>query len=346
MKKITVKDIAALSGVSRGTVDRVLNNRGRVADETRKLVWKIAHQLGYEKNVIASSLASGKKIDIAVVIPASEKGKFWYSPILGLQTGMKHYSHYGINLRYFSFQAENEVSFENKIEEAIMEKPDAILIAPLFLKQTLKYLQVASQNEIPIFTINTEIKHPDIKNYVGQNSFGCGKIAGRLFYLSNKNIQKIYCITPGHSKENVQHTRDKIDGLSVFFNEIDLNVSLEEITVKNFQHPDAFKDYLHLYGRNNVGILVTNSRIHHFLQFLSDDVIKGNNILIGFDLIPKNINYLEKGKIDFLLHQNPLLQARTALDNMVNFLLFHKKIERSNYIPTDIILKENFHYYL
>ena len=34
----TMKQIAELSGVSRGTVDRVLNNRGRVRDEVAERV--------------------------------------------------------------------------------------------------------------------------------------------------------------------------------------------------------------------------------------------------------------------------------------------------------------------
>jgi LacI family transcriptional regulator len=345
MKKITVKDIAALSGVSRGTVDRVLNNRGRVAEDTREIVWKVANQLGYKKNVIASSLASAKVVDIAVVFPIPREGSFWNIPIHGLQQGIDLYGHYGINLRYFNFNVDDEISFENKIEEAIQEKPNAILLAPLFLKETLKYLQVTSQNEIPVFTLNTEIGHPDIINYVGQNSYSCGKIAGRLFYLSNKKIKKIYCITPGHSKENVQHTKDKIDGLKKFFDEMNKDVIIEEVNVQNFDSFSAFSELYPYYAEDDLGLFITNSRIHNFLNDVNNKVNKGNNILIGFDLVPNNLRYLEEGKIDFLLHQNPSLQAKKALENIVHFLLFEKEIDRINYIPTDIILKENYKFY-
>ena len=41
----TIKEIAALAGVSRGTVDRVLNDRGAVNPETADKIRKIAkHQ--------------------------------------------------------------------------------------------------------------------------------------------------------------------------------------------------------------------------------------------------------------------------------------------------------------
>ena len=42
----TIKEIAELAGVSRGTVDRVLNNRGAVNTDTREKILEIAKLLG------------------------------------------------------------------------------------------------------------------------------------------------------------------------------------------------------------------------------------------------------------------------------------------------------------
>ena len=44
-KKIRIKDIARMAGVSAGTVDRVLHNRGNVSDDARKAVEKIIKQV-------------------------------------------------------------------------------------------------------------------------------------------------------------------------------------------------------------------------------------------------------------------------------------------------------------
>ena len=46
----TIKEIAALAGVSRGTVDRVLNDRGAVNPETAEKIRKIAKELDYKPN--------------------------------------------------------------------------------------------------------------------------------------------------------------------------------------------------------------------------------------------------------------------------------------------------------
>ena len=43
---VTIKEIARLAEVSRGTVDRVLNNREGVSEETAERVRRIADELG------------------------------------------------------------------------------------------------------------------------------------------------------------------------------------------------------------------------------------------------------------------------------------------------------------
>lgn len=44
---VTIKQIAEIAGVSRGTVDRAINNRGRINSEVAKRILKIADELGY-----------------------------------------------------------------------------------------------------------------------------------------------------------------------------------------------------------------------------------------------------------------------------------------------------------
>ena len=58
---VTIKEIAELANVSRGTVDRVLNHRGAVSPETAKKVLEIARTLGYKPNRAGMALAAQKK---------------------------------------------------------------------------------------------------------------------------------------------------------------------------------------------------------------------------------------------------------------------------------------------
>ena len=76
-EKITINDIARRTGLSKGTVDRVLHNRGEVSRKSYDRVMDVIRELGYEPNVYASLLAKGKKHLVAVLIHAHEPGSFW-----------------------------------------------------------------------------------------------------------------------------------------------------------------------------------------------------------------------------------------------------------------------------
>lgn len=66
--RITTEDIARICGVSRGTVDRALNNRPGISPKTKEKVLKVAKELGYRPNMIARSLAKGHTMSIGVVV--------------------------------------------------------------------------------------------------------------------------------------------------------------------------------------------------------------------------------------------------------------------------------------
>jgi LacI family transcriptional regulator len=65
--KVTIRDVAAASGVSRQTVSRVLNNKPDVAPDTRQRVLDIIEQLDYRPSNIARSLTQGRSFTLGVV---------------------------------------------------------------------------------------------------------------------------------------------------------------------------------------------------------------------------------------------------------------------------------------
>ena len=66
-RKVTIRDVAAVAGVSYQTVSRVINNRPDVADETRRRVWEIVEELGYQPSAIARSLSRGRTFTLGVI---------------------------------------------------------------------------------------------------------------------------------------------------------------------------------------------------------------------------------------------------------------------------------------
>lgn len=66
-KRITIKDVAKMAGVSTQTVSRVINERPDVADATREHVLLIIDRLGYRPSAVARSLIRQRSNAIGVV---------------------------------------------------------------------------------------------------------------------------------------------------------------------------------------------------------------------------------------------------------------------------------------
>ena len=70
---VTAQQIADLAGVSRGTVDRALHNRGRVNPEVKEKIQKIALELGYKPNLIGQALVRSKQdFKLGVILQSTE----------------------------------------------------------------------------------------------------------------------------------------------------------------------------------------------------------------------------------------------------------------------------------
>jgi LacI family transcriptional regulator len=67
----TLEDIARLSGVSRSTVSRVVNEQPNVRDNVRERVLKVIKQTGYQPNAAARALASQRSWTLGLILPHS-----------------------------------------------------------------------------------------------------------------------------------------------------------------------------------------------------------------------------------------------------------------------------------
>jgi LacI family transcriptional regulator len=81
---LTIKKVAALAGVSRSTVSRVLNNHPNVREDVRAMVLRVIVEHNYTPATAARSLASQRSRAIAFLIPRSTGAVFAspYFPLL------------------------------------------------------------------------------------------------------------------------------------------------------------------------------------------------------------------------------------------------------------------------
>lgn len=73
---VTIKDVAALAGVSPSTVSRTCKDHPSISRETKEKVRKAMTELGYEPNFQASNLASQNSKTIGIILPPSDRETF------------------------------------------------------------------------------------------------------------------------------------------------------------------------------------------------------------------------------------------------------------------------------
>lgn len=88
---VTIKDVAALAGVSPSTVSRTCKNNPSISEETKERVRKAMAELGYEPNFQASNLASQNSRTIGIILPASAKEVYENSFYVEAIQGISHY---------------------------------------------------------------------------------------------------------------------------------------------------------------------------------------------------------------------------------------------------------------
>lgn len=88
---VTIKDVAALAGVSPSTVSRTCKNNPSISTETKEKVRKAMIELGYEANFQASNLASQYSRTIGIILPASAREVYENSFYMKTIRGISHY---------------------------------------------------------------------------------------------------------------------------------------------------------------------------------------------------------------------------------------------------------------
>jgi LacI family transcriptional regulator len=86
-RRPTIKDVAALAGVSIGTASKALNGQGNMRAETRTRVTEAARELGFAPNVLARALLAGRTYTVGVITTDSF-GRFSIPVMLGAEDAL------------------------------------------------------------------------------------------------------------------------------------------------------------------------------------------------------------------------------------------------------------------
>ncbi|MFT4665102.1 MAG: LacI family transcriptional regulator [Polaribacter sp.] len=347
-KRVRIKDVAERAGVSTGTVDRVIHNRGRVASVVREKVLEVMKELGFQRNMMASALAKNTIYRVAVLLPDYNIDPYWEQPYAGVEEARKLTHLYEIEIDYYFFELLDPSDFHKKAKEMVQTAPDGILFPPLFLKEGEWLMEECHAKKIPCVIFNTNI-HPSKKlSYIGQDSYQSGVLAARLlnFGMLPNTTSIILNLTKGST--NARHLIEKKEGFRNYFeNNTKKEIEVFDLEFEDFNDPiklRLFMDQLLIDYPRLSGMFFTNSRAYKAIECMDEEVIQRINI-IGFDMVEKNLKYLFEDKINFLINQNPIEQGYLGIVTLYNHLILKEQIDEIQYLPLDIVVKENMQYY-
>lgn len=348
-KKVGIKDIAAKAGVSIGTVDRVLHNRGEVKDETRLKIMSIVKELDYTPNIFAKSLSSKKTTKIAIVIPdSSDSNPYWEKPVKGIKLAAEELNQYNTKIIYEHFDASDKNSFLNVLQLVCNENPDGIVLNPVFKDVSLEFIKEFDQRKIPYVFIDINLKEVNNLAYFGQDAEQSGRVAAKLMHQAIPNNSQVLIVKQSKRKVFSSHIERRIDGFLKYFLQLEqqfkINTQIVEIDLYESGEPaNSLSNYFK--ESNSVsGIFIPNSRGFKLAAYLEQNKIT-NTIAIGYDLVDQNMDYLSKGYLTYLISQKPEDQAYKAIWALFYNIVSNREVQKTNYSAIDIIIKENLEYY-
>lgn len=146
----TIKDIAAACGVSEGTVDRALNNRPGIKEETKNKILQVVKELDYQPNHLARCLATGSTYTIGVA--CINLSNNFFSLLIEEIEAIAKESGYFINLILTHNDPVRELE---GIKYLARRKVDGLIIFPVGIGK--EYEKELKKLNVPIVTVYNRI---------------------------------------------------------------------------------------------------------------------------------------------------------------------------------------------
>lgn len=318
--KVTIKDIAYLSGVSISTVSRVVSGKKNVNETTRKRVQDVIKKTGYEPNYTARALATKNTNTIAVVLDRTPQQSFTNSfYIEALEAISSELSLNGKDM-LLVFASNNIKREDNKVKQLIQtNKIDGVIKLSVRQKdQTLQYLVETS-------TPTVIIGRHDNKNILSVNNNNVEAMEKGLDVLIKKGNKKIALVT---GNKDLTVTIDRIEGYKNSLKKHGLTYSEDDIYSVSFDITAAYniaeeilkKDYDAIATTDDLIAFGISKRAKEENKFY--DILTFNNTLMAelseLPLIIVDINPAEIGKksVELLLDACPI-QKQVIVDTKI-----------------------------
>ncbi|WP_294160656.1 substrate-binding domain-containing protein [uncultured Selenomonas sp.] len=315
---VTIKQIADMCGVSRGTVDRVLNNRGNVKPEKRKRVLEVMRELNYQPNPAGKALAARKHKPVVGVLLPSEGIVFFDDVLETMHRMAKRYEEYGLRFVWRTLRGYHADEQCAAIEE-LRHEVNALIVNPMSEPAVIQKIDECVADGIFVITINNDVELSHRQLYVGSDYYEGGQTAGALLQMIGPKDLRVGVLLG--SKTMLGH-RQRLDGFcdilrkdphfqlrAVAENEDDERISYEKTKEMLTRHADINALFVVSAGAAGAG------------RAVKELGRAGELTLIVFDTIPTTVTLMKEGVIQAALYQHPHQQAAKAIRAAFEYLV-------------------------
>ncbi|GHV73044.1 transcriptional regulator [Spirochaetia bacterium] len=336
----TIREIAELAEVSRGTVDRVLNNRGYVKPDTKKKIQALLQELHYQPNRNARALSIQKKnFTIAYIYRATEINVFFDDVITGLKAKVAELSEHRISLLVKRIKPDDTPAFIRTMNKMQKAGIDGFIITAFNNEKIRKKTNELVDQGFPVIACNVDLAGTQRLAFVGCNLYRSGYIAGGLLSITVGGRANIGIVTSG-TPELVDRIRGFTDAIHTNHPDIHIKeiVTTEEDNSKTLSGTKAMM-------KKNPGIRMIFSEtvaVHGVCRALKDLGVDKKVKVICFDDMPSIRQLMLEGYVSAIVFQNPFWQGYRSFELLWDYLLNRRAPEHEfNYSITEIRIRES-----
>lgn len=338
-----IKDIAKKAGVSIGTVDRVLHNRGRFAEQTREKVMAAVQELNYQPNLNARRLKHKEPCRILVLMAELNQDQgYWEVCQKGIQQAQKELSSIGVEITLKTYDRYSQDSFFEAASELKHNPYRGVLLAPLRPDDSRALM--SEYPELPFVIFDCPLSNAEPWTQVLQDPYVAGKTSAKLIGCMVGKTQSTAVISYASANPH-QDLRAK-GYLDVMMQQgchkpdhfvISHELTLSELEQELKQQKIDLQSYAALF--------ISKTSVHKYAAILAKS--ESRPFIVGYDLVQENIDALKRGEVDFLISQDSSAQTYQGIKCLSECLLDGKDQRfQMMSMPVDILNSENIDLYL
>jgi LacI family transcriptional regulator len=246
-RRPTVQDVAREAGVSVTTVDRALNGRAKVREDTIRKIAEAAHRVGYHGKGVFENRLKTVVPEVRFGFVLSKKGQEFYQIYareIERAVAERRDVRARADIRYASSQAPDEFA---RLLHELGETCDAVACGAVNDQRLTQVVQQLKDDGVPVFSMLNDFAQGVRKNYIGTNNMKSGRVAAGYLTRTIQKPGKLAIFVGG----NRWHGHDLREvGFRSFVREVDLGFTVLDTLVNLETRQVTYEATLDLLNRH------------------------------------------------------------------------------------------------